>query len=143
MRVDTSDRMDIKECVIVTNSLDGVGRGILTNYLVHAYCYKGLCRFTFNGNDYEMKAGDCLITRRGDMIHDLLWSDDFLVDVIYVTREFIEFSTPQSNYGMKGQLALFDNPIMHLTSSRKCVPLILISSNGDRLLTLIIFIMTQ
>ena len=36
------------------------------------------------------------------------------VDVIYVTQKFIELSTPQSNYGMLGQLFLFQNPIMKL-----------------------------
>ena len=35
-------------------------------------------------------------------------------DVIYVTQQFIEVSTPQSNYGMRGQLSLFQNPIIKL-----------------------------
>ena len=30
------------------------------------------------------------------------------------TQKFIEMSTPQSNYGMRGQLSLFQNPIMKL-----------------------------
>lgn len=42
-------------------------------------------------------------------------SADFRVDVIYVTQQFIEISTPQSNYGMRGQLSLYQNPIMKLT----------------------------
>ena len=41
-------------------------------------------------------------------------SENFRVDVIYVTQKFIEMSTPQSNYGMRGQLSLFQNPIMKL-----------------------------
>ena len=48
-------------------------------------------------------------------MRDLRESPDFRVDVIYVTQEFIEQSTPQSNYGMRGHLALFRNPIMRLT----------------------------
>ena len=36
------------------------------------------------------------------------------MDVIYVTQKFIELSTPQSNYGMRGHLFLFQNPIMKL-----------------------------
>lgn len=54
-----------------------------------------------------MYAGDCMITRRGDLIDCIAPSEGFKVDVIYVTPEFIELSTPQSNYGMRGQLALF------------------------------------
>ena len=34
---------------------------------------------------------------------------------------FIELCTPQSNYGMKGSLALFLNPVMHLTPEQQIV----------------------
>ena len=36
--------------------------------------------------------------------------------MVYISSQLIELATPQSNYGMKGQLALFLNPIMHLNS---------------------------
>lgn len=38
-----------------------------------------------------------------------------------MTAPFIELCTPQSNYGMKGQLALFLNPVMHLTDEQRFV----------------------
>ena len=50
---------------------------------------------------------------------NLMESEDFRVDVIYVTQKFIELSTPQSNYGMRGQLFLFQNPIMKLTPEQQ------------------------
>ncbi|MBQ3631431.1 MAG: AraC family transcriptional regulator, partial [Prevotella sp.] len=34
-------------------------------------------------------------------------------------QKFIEMSTPQSNYGMRGQLFLFQNPIMKLTPEQQ------------------------
>ena len=68
-----------------------------------------------------MYAGDCMITRRGDLIDCIAPSEGFKVDVIYVTPEFIELSTPQSNYGMRGQLALFNNPIMRLNKQQQQV----------------------
>ena len=46
-----------------------------------------------------------------------------LLDVIYVTPDFIEISTPQSNYGMKGQLALFNIPsYTSRPNSSRCTP---------------------
>ena len=60
-----------------------------------------------------------IIPRRGDLVKDVEESEDFRVDVIYVTQEFIEIATPQSNYGMRGHLSLFDNPIMHLTEKQQ------------------------
>lgn len=56
-----------------------------------------------------------IVPRRGDLVKNVHESEDFNVSVIYVTQEFIEVSTPQSNYGMKGHLSLFNNPIMRLT----------------------------
>ncbi len=54
-----------------------------------------------------MTGGDCLIVRRSELLKDIRESSDFKVDVAYVT--------PQSNYGIRGGLSLFNNPIMHLT----------------------------
>lgn len=107
--------------IIVADSLDGIGKGELAGYLMHAYLHQGVCEFTYNENPYKMEAGDCAIIRRGDLVTDFSVSDDCKMDVVYVTPEFIEISTPQSNYGMKGSLALFNNPVMHLTPDQQKV----------------------
>ena len=60
-----------------------------------------------------------IIPRRGDLVTNVHESADLLVDVIYVTQHFVELSTPQSNYGMRGHLALFENPIMHLNQEQQ------------------------
>ena len=110
-----------KEYIIISDTLRGVGTEALAGYLCHAYCHEGSCEFTYNNNVYMLSAGECLIVRRGDLVSDIRESTEFRVDVIYVTPEFIEISTPQSNYGMKGSLALFNNPIMHLTEAQQKV----------------------
>lgn len=110
-----------KEHIIISETLRGAGSEGLAGYLCHAYCHEGSCSFAYNNNGYTLSAGECLIVRRGDLVSDVHESTNFRVDVIYVTPEFIEISTPQSNYGMKGSLALFNNPIMHLTVSQQQV----------------------
>ncbi len=110
-----------KEHIIISDTLRGAGSEGLAGYLCHAYCHEGSCSFTYNNNLYTLSAGECLIVRRGDLVSDIRESTEFRVDVIYVTPEFIEISTPQSNYGMKGSLALFNNPIMHLTEAQQKV----------------------
>ncbi|MBQ9559726.1 MAG: helix-turn-helix domain-containing protein [Bacteroidaceae bacterium] len=107
--------------IIVSDTLTGIGKGEVAGYLCHAYCHEGFCEFIYNNNVYRLKAGECLIIRRGDLVERVREDEDFLVDVIYVTPEFIEVSTPQSNYGMKGSLALFNNPVMHLTEEQQKV----------------------
>lgn len=38
-----------------------------------------------------------------------------------ISASFVELCAPATNYGMKGQLALFINPIMHLTDEQRFV----------------------
>ncbi len=68
-----------------------------------------------------MLPGYVLIVRKGKLVEDIRPSDDFCVKVIYVTNEFIELCTPLSNYGMKGQLALFLDPIVKLTEEQRSI----------------------
>ena len=107
--------------IIVSDTLTGIGKGEVAGYLCHAYCHKGFCEFKYNNNVYRLKVGECLIIRRGDLVERVNESDDFHVDVVYVTPEFIEVSTPHSNYGMKGSMALFNDPILHLNPEQQKV----------------------
>ena len=109
--------MTKREHIIIANQLTEAAQH--SDYLCHAFCHEGYCTFRFNNNAYRMEAGNCLIVRRSELITEVRQSDDFRVTVIYVTPEFIEISTPQSNYGMRGQLALFNNPIMRLNPEQQ------------------------
>ncbi len=112
--------METVQHIIIDNTLRRIGDATFADYLCHAYCYGGHCTFERNGQAFRFEAGDCMIiARRGDLVNSLEESDDFKVDVIYVTQQFIEISTPQSNYGMRGQLSLFQNPIMKLTPGQQ------------------------
>ncbi len=90
-------------------------------YLAHLLCLGGKCRYRFNGRDFELHAGDLSIVRKRKMIERIEPSDDFRCKIIYVRPGFVEQCTPQSNYGMKGQLALFLNPVMHLSPEQQIV----------------------
>ena len=88
-------------------------------YLVHALCTGGGCKFAFNGQEFEMREGGLMIVRKGKLINWMHPSADFKVKIIYITSDFIKLCTPQSNYGIKGQLALFLNPVMRLTPEQQ------------------------
>ena len=108
--------METVQHIIIDDTLARVGMPEFAGYICHAYCYAGYCTFQRHRREFRFEAGDCMIVpRRGDLVRNLQESEDFDVCVIYVSQEFIEVSTPQSNYGMKGHLALFENPIMRLS----------------------------
>lgn len=106
--------------IIIDDTLDKVSSSAFSNYLCHAYCHSGFCILQRNGKTFRFGQGCCMIiARRGDLVKIVETSMDFSVDVIYVTQEFIELSTPQSNYGMRGQFALFNNPVIPLTPQQQ------------------------
>ena len=110
--------MEQQKDIIISNTLSGISTEEYKGYLGHALCFDGSCRIVFNGKKFEMKRGDLMIVRQGRLVQSVKAAGDFRVTVIYVAAPFIELCTPQSNYGMKGQLALFLNPIMHLTEEQ-------------------------
>ena len=107
------------EAIIIKDTLEGLGTDAYGNYLAHALCLAGSCRLKYNGEERVLQAGDLMIVRKGKLVDRIRPADDFRVKVIYVTSEFIVLSTPLSNYGMKGQLALFLDPVMKLDASQR------------------------
>lgn len=106
----------VEQNVVVADTLEGLGKKPLENFLGHALCLDGECGIVFNGVAHTMRKGDLMIVRKGKLVEKIAPDSQFRVMVVYVSAPFIGLSTPQSNYGVKGRLALFLNPIMHLNS---------------------------
>ena len=98
--------------VIISDSLEGFTDERLRHYVAHALCLGGRMEFDFNGHHFEFAHGDLMIVRKTALMSDIGLS------VIFVENGFVEQCTPQSNYGMKGQMALFMNPVMHLEEAQ-------------------------
>lgn len=110
--------MEQEPNIIIADSLRELGTSRLKDYLGHALCLDGTCRILFNGKEHVMQKGDLMIVRKGKLI-EKIWPDKgFRVTVVYASAKFVDLCTPRSNYGVKGQLALFLNPIMHLTDTQ-------------------------
>lgn len=101
--------------LIIRNSLEGIGEGEVSFHLAHILCLSGHCNIRFNGSDFKVSRQDCCIIRATQLIEAVTASEDFKVKVIYASPVFIENSTPNTNYGMRGSLSLSQNPVMTLT----------------------------
>jgi len=88
-------------------------------FLSHLLCLGGNSSFKFNGRAMEIRNGDLAIVRRRDMLEEIRPSADFRCRIIYATPAFIELCTPRSNYGMRGSVALFLNPVIRLTEAQR------------------------
>lgn len=100
--------------IIFSNTLDDLLNEHLSDYLAHAICLEGSCLIRFNGEDHIMNKGDLLIVRKGSLVEKVVPEANFRVEVAYVHAKYIALCAPKNNYGTKGQLALFLNPIIHL-----------------------------
>ncbi|MBR1733473.1 MAG: AraC family transcriptional regulator [Alloprevotella sp.] len=112
--------METPNHIIICDSLAEVCGDGLAGYLCHAYCHAGHCTLEYRHRTFRMEEGCCLIIpSRSDLLRVVEESADFRVEVICITQQFIEVSTPQSNYGMRGHLLLFENPVMRLTPDQQ------------------------
>lgn len=108
--------MENLKSIIIDHSLEKIGKDPYENYLSHALCVGGRCTFVFNEKEFDFQQGDVMIVRKGKLMETIRPEAGFKVINVMVSSEFISASTPlQNNYGIKGQLALFLNPVMHLT----------------------------
>lgn len=113
--------MDNQQDIIIADRLGIIKTDSKEDYLSHLLCLAGSCTYRFYEKDFELHAGDLSIVRKRKLIEKITPSDDFRCKIIYAKPGFIELCTPQSNYGIKGSLALFLNPVMHLTPEQQTV----------------------
>ena len=111
--------MEEQKDIMVTHRLGEIPLDSETEYLAHLICIAGTCQYRFNERDFELHAGDLSIIRKRKLVENIHCSEDFRCKIIYAKPGFIELCTPQTNYGIKGSLALFLNPVIHLTPEQR------------------------
>lgn len=107
--------------VIIDDRLDRMLELELGGHFTHAYCTAGLCEVTFNGQVFTMHEGDCMIIIANRLVSRVVPSEDFKVTVVYVEESFLQACTPHSNYGTRGGLSLYINPITRLTDEERLI----------------------
>ena len=100
--------------IILADTLDNNTMHALKGYLIHGLCTAGSAVVRFNENDFTIRPNDSFIFVQAERTELISKTNDFQVIVVYVVAEFTELATPLSNYGMRGGLMLFQNPIMPL-----------------------------
>lgn len=100
--------------VVVESTLDNLLSPQLMLYVAHVVCHRGECRFRLGERDFVLQRGETMILNTGYPLADICPSADFEVQVVYVSPQFLEAAAPDDNYGIRGTLMLFENPIMKI-----------------------------
>lgn len=111
--------MEGRDDIFFERDLSALGSDRAQGHLAHMYCTEGSCEMDFNDSTFVIGKGDCAIVRATQLITDVRPSKDFSVMVIYASPVFIEKATPNNNYGIRGSLSLFQDPVMHLTDQEQ------------------------
>ena len=110
----------LNDDIIISESLADTAELQQRGYITHALCRAGGCTFRLGAREHSLAAGDCLIIpQQSLLLHGYRPDSAFRVEVVYVSAPFTEVATPQTNYGMRGHLALFEDPVMHLTAEQQ------------------------
>lgn len=100
--------------VIIESGVEHLAADAMLEYVAHVFVHHGRVNLKYHGEPMVLEEGDCMIVRVQRLLSDVIPSTDCKVEVIYITPGFIEMSTPRNNYGIRGSLMLFINPIMKL-----------------------------
>ena len=106
------------ENIIIEDSLHRLGSEELRHCIAHVLCETGSYVFKYNGENFVLEAGQTMIIPYQEFIEVVVPSPYLQATCIYLTPKYAEYCTPRSNYGIRGALALFANPIMLLTEKQ-------------------------
>ena len=84
--------------------------------IVHILCLKGVLSFLFQETLYNVGPNDYVILPNVRLARSFNESSDFEGIVMALDERFVTGLALRSNYGVIGQLALLQNPVMKLSS---------------------------
>lgn len=107
-----------KSNMIIDHDLNRLATEEVDDCVAHILCYQGQYSFTFDDRTFTLSTHCAMIIRVQRLLESMKPSDDFKAKCIYIKPSYIEYCTPRNNYGIKGSLSLFQNPVMSLNDEQ-------------------------
>jgi len=104
---------DDKDIVFV-NDMHVIDWTAYSNYCIHLLCHEGEGEIRLGTKRHIFCAKDALIITSSVLVNDFALSDNFKGEAVCVTESFLQKYSPENNYGIIGNFALVQNPVMHL-----------------------------
>lgn len=99
------------------DTMDGFDAARHPGCVIHILCVEGQISFTFQDTHYNLAVGDYAILTDPLLVSDFTASADCCTIIMGLSSSFVAAVGTRSNYGIIGQLSLFQNPVMKLTAS--------------------------
>lgn len=107
-----------KSNMIIDHDLRRLATDEVEDRVAHILCYQGTMDFLFDGRPFTLEAHCGMIVAVQGLLEVQRKSADFSAKCIYITNSYLEYCSPRNNYGIRGTLSLFQNPIMRLNKEQ-------------------------
>ncbi len=101
--------------IIFANTLSGIKRPEFADATLHIFCHRGSLYLTQNEMRHHIVPLDYAIIPNLNLVSQVVVSEDFRADIMYLSDHFVRTLIPHNNYGIFGHLSLLQNPVMQLS----------------------------
>lgn len=117
-----SKHTDMKKDLIVCDRFeDAIEVDKMNNYLIHILCYQGKGVLSISNKNYSFSEDDIVIILPELKVNDLMFSPDFKAKFLFLSRDILQRNNPNIQWGNRGFLYSFNNPIFHFSERQKVV----------------------
>lgn len=106
--------MNGQKSIIFARDLSGIKQPELATATLHILCHRGELWLTQNEVRHHIVACDYAIMPNLNLVSQVVESNDFSADIMYLSDDFIRTLLPHNDYGIFGHLSLLQNPVMPL-----------------------------
>lgn len=107
-----------KSNMIIDHDLHRLLSEEMDQWVAHILSFQGELRFLFDGRPFTLTPHCGMIVAVQRLLEGLQPSPDFAARCIYISPSYLEYCSPRNNYGVRGTLSLFQNPVMHLNDEQ-------------------------
>ncbi len=107
--------MNMQKNVIFACTLSGIKKPEFADATLHIFCHRGNLHLTLNETHHHIVPHDYAIVPNLNMVSQIVVSEDFSADIMYLSDGFVRRLIPHNTYGIFGHLSLLQNPVMRLT----------------------------
>ncbi len=115
--------MNNSQEIIIDDGFRKVGTTETKDYVIHSLCTQGSCTLIYNNEELTIRENDLFITREQQLIDNIRPSDDFRVEAVFISDEFITQATPDTTFGIRSVLILTLNPLLSLNQAEVSISL--------------------
>lgn len=102
--------------IIFVNDMRAINWKAYSNYCIHLLCYEGGGEIQLGTKRHSFQTHDAIIITSSVLVNDFTVSDNFKGEAVCITESFLQKYSPENNYGIIGNFALVQNPVIHLNN---------------------------